>query len=379
MLGSLDVELREGWHKTSDIDANPGMGDPFAAAVRWSLMPMVFTDPRQPDHPIIYANDAFCKMSGYDCDEIIGRNCRFLQGPETDAESVRMIGAAISQQRPIGIDILNYRKDGTPFWNALYISPVFNEFGELQCFCSSQFDATERRHHAQAIVDRKTELESEVRASTRDLEATLLSLEKALHEKTLLIHEIDHRVKNNLQTISTLISLQMRGLSDPIAIHALRSLHDRVDALGAVHRRLNTVETIGLFDLSDLIRELVPEIVKGAARGKIDVELDVPKIMMSSALATPVSLILNELVTNAIRHAWADQEPGKLAVTAKVKNEHVTLTISDNGRGMPSRTQTGRALSGLKLTEALVRQVRGVMVSRPSDNGTTIEIGLPLS
>lgn len=375
----MDVELREDWHKTSDMSDEHGMGDPFAAAVRWSRMPMVFSDPRKPDCPIMYANDAFCKMTGYELSEIVGRNCRFLQGAETEEESVRLIGEALAEHRPIGLDILNYRKDGTPFWNALYVSPVFNESGELLYFFSSQFDATERRRNALAIAQRKAELETEVATSTRDLESTLASLQKAVEEKTLLIHEIDHRVKNNLQTISTLISLQLRGLSDPIAIHALRSLHDRVDALGAVHRRLNTSETIGLFDLSELTRELVPEIVKGSARGKIEVEIDVPKISMSSALATPISLILNELVTNAIRHAWAEQEAGMLSVGAKVNNDHVTLTISDNGRGMPAKTQTGRALSGLKLTEALVRQVRGVMVYKPADNGTTIEIGLPLS
>lgn len=373
----MDVELREGWQNTSDMSHLTT--DPFAAAVRWSRMPMVFADPHKPDCPIIFANEAFCKMTGYDSSEVVGRNCRFLQGAGTEQEAVRLLGQAITERRPIGLDILNYRKDGTAFWNALYVSPVFNEAGELLYYFSSQFDATERRRHAIAIAERKAELETAVASSTRDLEATLVSLEKALEEKTLLIHEIDHRVKNNLQTISTLISLQLRGLSDPTAIYALRSLHDRVDALGAVHRRLNTIETIGLFDLSELARELVPEIVKGSARGKIEVELDVPKISMSSALATPVSLILNELVTNAIRHAWAEQESGKLSVSAKVKNDHVTLTISDNGRGMPSKTATGRALSGLKLTEALVRQVRGVMVHKPAETGTTIEIGLPLS
>lgn len=374
----MDVELRKGWEMASDMTIDQGISDPFAAAFRSSPMPMVFADPRKPDCPIVNANDAFCKMTGYELSEVLGRNCRFLQGPDSDQQSVGLIGEAIRQQKPIGLDLLNYKKDGTPFWNALYVSPVFNESGELIYYFSSQFDATERRRRAQAMSDRKIELETEVATRTDDLNSTLGSLQKALDEKTLLIHEIDHRVKNNLQTISTLISLQLRGLSDPIAIHALRSLHERVDALGAVHRRLNTVETIGLFDLSDLVRELVPEIVKGSARGKIDVDLDVPKIAMSSALATPVSLILNELVTNAIRHAWAEQEAGKLSVTAKVKNDHVTLTISDNGRGMPARKQSSRALSGLKLTEALVRQVRGVMVLRPVDTGTTIEIGLPL-
>ncbi|MBR2537428.1 MAG: PAS domain-containing protein [Hyphomicrobium sp.] len=279
----MDVELRKGWEMASDMTIDQGISDPFAAAFRSSPMPMVFADPRKPDCPIVNANDAFCKMTGYELSEVLGRNCRFLQGPETDQESVGLIGEAIRQQKPIGLDLLNYKKDGTPFWNALYVSPVFNESGELIYYFSSQFDATERRRRAQAMSDRKIELETEVATRTDDLNSTLGSLQKALDEKTLLIHEIDHRVKNNLQTISTLISLQLRGLSDPIAVHALRSLHDRVDALGAVHRRLNTVETIGLFDLSDLVRELVPEIVKGSARGKIDVDLDVPKIAMSSA------------------------------------------------------------------------------------------------
>lgn len=360
------------------MSAEHGMGDPFAAAVRWSRMPMVFADPRQPDTPIIYANDAYCKMTGYELDEVVGKNCRFMQGPDTDAESVRLIGEAIAAREPIGIDILNYRKDGTPYWNALYISPVFNEDGELLYYFSSQFDATERRRHAQAILDRKVELESEVEASTRDLKKTLASLERALEEKTLLIHEIDHRVKNNLQTIATLIGLQIRGIDDPVAVSALQSLHERVDALGTVHRRLNSSQAIGEFDLSDLVRELVPEIVKGAARGDIAVDIDVPSIKLHVSKATPISLILNELVTNSVRHAWNDGEAGNLTVRAHAENRHVTLTVSDDGKGTPAKPQS-RSLSGLRLAEALVRQVRGTMVRRPTVTGTSLEIGLPVS
>lgn len=354
-----------------------GKGDPFAAAVRWSRMPMCFSDPRQIDLPIVYANDAFCKMTGYELAEIAGKNCRFLQGPDTDPEAVDLIRSAINGRRAIGIDILNYRKDGTTFWNALFVSPVFNEAGELLYFFSSQFDATERLKHAQAVASRKSELEGEVAERTSELHRTLKTLEKALEEKTLLVHEIDHRVKNNLQSISTLISLQLRQLSEPSAVRALKSLHERVDALGTVHRRLTTSGSVGSFDLAQLINDLVPEIVKGAARGDIVVEMDVRPILLGSAFATPVSLIINELVTNAVRHAWDEGQAGRLVVSSAIENRQVTLKISDNGRGMIS-SDSGRSLSGLKLTEALVRQMRGTLVTRPSSAGTTIEIGLPL-
>ncbi|MEQ1653630.1 MAG: PAS domain-containing protein [Hyphomicrobium sp.] len=371
------VELREDWHKTSDMGTEHGMGDPFAAAVRWSRMPMCFSDPRQIDLPIVYANDAFCKMTGYDLSEIAGKNCRFLQGADTDPEAIVLIRKAIEGRKAIGIDILNYRKDGSTFWNALFVSPVFNESGELLYFFSSQFDATERLKQVQAVASRKSEIETEMAARKRELNQSLLTLEKSLQEKTLLIHEIDHRVKNNLQTISTLIGLQLRQLSEPSAVRALKSLHERVDALGAVHRRLTTSGSVGSFDLAQLINDLVPEIVKGAARGDIEVELDVCPILLGSALATPVSLIINELVTNAVRHAWDEGQAGRLVVSSAIENRQVTLKISDNGWGMTS-SESGRSLSGLKLTEALVRQMRGTLVTRPSSAGTTIEIGLPL-
>ena len=109
------MKLQESWHKTADITNDHGNRDPFAAAVRWSLVPMIFADPRQPDTPLVYANQSFCKLTGYTLDEVVGRNCRFLQGPETDPDAVREIGAALADRRAIGIDILNYRKDGTPF------------------------------------------------------------------------------------------------------------------------------------------------------------------------------------------------------------------------------------------------------------------------
>ncbi len=98
----------------------------------------LITDPHRPDNPITFVTKAFCRQTGYSEDEVVGRNCRFMQGPDTDRAAVRRIREAIERLEPITIDILNYRKDGTPFWNRLRIRPSFDEHGRLQNFVGIQ-------------------------------------------------------------------------------------------------------------------------------------------------------------------------------------------------------------------------------------------------
>ncbi len=131
------------------------MSDPkseiFFAAVETTRMPMIVTDPRQPDNPIIFANRAFLAMTGYSPEELIGRNCRFLQGPETDRETVSQVRQAIAERREFATEILNYRKNGSTFWNALFVSPVHNTAGELVYYFASQLDVSRRRDAEEAL------------------------------------------------------------------------------------------------------------------------------------------------------------------------------------------------------------------------------------
>jgi PAS domain S-box-containing protein len=99
---------------------------------------VVISDPTRPDNPIIYVSDEFEKQTGYPPQEVLGRNCRFLQGPETDPKSVQAIREAIAARTEITIDLLNYRKDGTQFWNRLRIRPLFDDKGKLQYFVGAQ-------------------------------------------------------------------------------------------------------------------------------------------------------------------------------------------------------------------------------------------------
>lgn len=122
-----------------------GSGEFFRLAVESARVPVLVTDPTRPSNPVVYANRAFTNLTGYTSEETLGRNCRFLQGPETDPTAVASIRQAIAEQRDVCVELINYRKDGTPFWNSLSISPVFNQAHELTHFFAWQTDVTRRR------------------------------------------------------------------------------------------------------------------------------------------------------------------------------------------------------------------------------------------
>jgi len=109
------------------------------------------TDPKLTDNPMVFANPGFLTMTGYTAEEIIGKNCRFLQGPETAKETINQIREAIADQKSFRGEFINYTKDGTEFWNNLTINPVFDENNELINFVGIQENVTERRHIADQL------------------------------------------------------------------------------------------------------------------------------------------------------------------------------------------------------------------------------------
>ncbi|KQN26056.1 histidine kinase [Sphingomonas sp. Leaf33] len=123
----------------------------FFAAVETTRMPMIVTDPNQPDNPIVFCNNAFSRMTGYNLDEIIGRNCRFLQGPETNYDAIDQVREAVRTREEVAVEVLNYRKNGSTFWNALFVSPVFGEDGQLLYFFGSQLDISRRKEAEEAL------------------------------------------------------------------------------------------------------------------------------------------------------------------------------------------------------------------------------------
>ncbi|HZF46118.1 MAG TPA: PAS domain-containing protein [Sphingomonadaceae bacterium] len=100
----------------------------------------VISNPRQADNPIIACNDAFVRLTGFAREEIVGRNCRFLSGPDTEPELAQMLRDGIHRKQPVMVEILNYKKDGTPFRNAVMVAPIFDDAGELEYFLGSQME-----------------------------------------------------------------------------------------------------------------------------------------------------------------------------------------------------------------------------------------------
>lgn len=122
---------------------------PLFSTFEKSGLPMVATDPKATDNPIVYVNEAFSRVTGYSAEEVVGRNCRFLQAADTDQDTVAQIREAITYGREISVELLNLRKDGSPFWNHLFITPINDESGKLLFFLSTQLDVTQARQSAE--------------------------------------------------------------------------------------------------------------------------------------------------------------------------------------------------------------------------------------
>ena len=365
------MEPDDAWHLTDRLHAAHGKGDPFAAAIRATRMAMIITNPREDDNPIVFANEAFLKMTGYSCEEIMGTNCRFLQGADTDPGAVRQVREAIDEQRDIAIDLLNYKKDGTPFWNALYLSPVINERDELLFHFASQMDVTDRVDaHMRTLAD-KERFEREVANRTRDLT-------EALAAKTMLVHEVDHRVKNNLQMIGSLLTMQTRTITDPAARASMDSMLNRVEALGTVHRRLYQSRNVERFDVAAFAQDLADDLVRGSGRADVRLHLDLEAVEVPVEKAPPIALMLNELITNAMKHGFAGERPGRLSVSVRPDGNHIEIRVIDDGHGMQARSERGGSF-GKRLIESLARQLAASIAWHPANPGTRVELRLPLT
>ena len=130
----------------------------LVAAINSAATGVILADPTRPDTPMVFVNHAFCSLTGYRREELLGRNCRFLQGLDTDPAIVAEIRAAQAERRPFRGTLLNYRKDGTPFWNGLTINPVFGDGGELVSFVGVQVDLTARVEELQRVRQSEAQL-----------------------------------------------------------------------------------------------------------------------------------------------------------------------------------------------------------------------------
>jgi PAS domain S-box-containing protein len=210
------------------LDEPAGVSDPEAQlqalrerAVVATDIAFSITDPRQPDDPLVWVNPSFTRITGYTYEESVGRNCRFLQGPATESKTIDHLRQALEDQQPISTTLLNYRKDGTAFWNQLSITPVFDGEGELVSFVGVQTDVTER---VRVEDDRKAAFAAE-QAARRDAEEAHAAADAARVEA----ERAQSRLALMAEATSTLsATLDMSDLFDRLASLCVPLLADWV-------------------------------------------------------------------------------------------------------------------------------------------------------
>lgn len=187
------------------------------------------------------------------------------------------------------------------------------------------------------------------------------ALQASLHEKDVLLKEIHHRVKNNMQVISSLVSLQSDTLDDPALRALFNDLRDQVRTMALVHEKLYQSESLANIDFAEYTRSLLSYLWRahGDATVAVRLTLDVEPVTISIEQAVPCGLLLNELVTNALKHAFRDRTDGELTVALHANPDgQVCLSVRDNGVGLPANWRQSSSL-GLQLVRMLTGQVRG--------------------
>jgi len=309
---------------------------------------------------IVEVNDALERMLGYTRGQLIARPGDMLVA-EHDRETVRAYQARYAaapadllSARP-GRDLTARRADGTTFAAQVGLSP-YHVGDQLRII------ATVRDVTAQRAVERR--------------------MATSLREKEVLLREVHHRVKNNMAVMSSLFYLQARHANDPETVRVFRESESRVHSMAMVHEVLYRSDDLSSVDFGSYLDALLSHLMnvyRGTVPG-LRLERDIAALHLSLDQAVPCGLLLNELLTNAFKHAFVDAQVPVLRVRAAADGGHVRIDVMDNGVGMPADVPASRpATLGLRLMRALVEQLDGTIETSSSAAGTRTRLVFPVT
>lgn len=204
-------------------------------------------------------------------------------------------------------------------------------------------------------------------------------IQKALKEKEILLKEIHHRVKNNLQIISSLLSLQSRQIEDPRALEAIREGRNRVNSMALIHKNLYQEENLVGVDAADYIDKLTDSLMANyqISEQNIAIKKDIDPLQLDVDVVIPLGLILNELITNSLKYAFGENEKGQISMSLKKEKEGIRLRVEDNGKGLPEGFDFERLSSlGFRLIKAFSQKLEGVL-NISSSGGTQVDLFIP--
>ena len=291
---------------------------------------------------ILLFNQGAEKIFCYSAEEVLGKNLSMLL-PETfrsvHTSHVQNFGKSgvISRRMQERSEISGQRKNGVTF-------PAEANISQLEI---------EGRHIYTAILQDVSEqklIENKLRES--------------LKEKEILLQEVNHRVKNNLQVILSLFALQGESTDDPERIAMLSEIRLRIQSMAMIHEKIYKSERLGQINFHQYVKDLTTEIFHtySTSSGSVRLNLEVAPVSLEINRAVPFALILNELTSNALKYAFTAKEKGNLSISLKLeKDKLLLLTVCDDGIGIPKKIQFSNTKTlGLRLVRVLTRQLNGI-------------------
>jgi PAS domain S-box-containing protein len=316
---------------------------------------------------ILRVNPAFARMLGYEPEDLIGRLAWEVTWPEDRIDDQAEYSRFLSGEIAVYVREKRYlRSDGEPVWGRISGGLVRSpETGQPTLMIAVIEDIDERHKAQEALMAAKRELETVVEQRTG-----------ALQQRDILLREVYHRVKNNLQIIDSFLVMQARQLTDPDTKAAFQSLRKRVFALGLVHHQLMGSANLKSFDVAPFLQELSANILEGAADRGINLSVMAIPLDVGLDFAIPLGLLVTELVTNALKHAFPDGTGNVSVILERGADGQIILVVSDDGQGQAVgkiSLRSSKAGLGTGIIAGLVAQLEGTMTTR-SEKGTRTEI-----